>query len=73
MVAIMRGLKNMFSRHKIKRKDSKAQVESSILPKPIDFIFRLILKMEIALISWGLNPPFGLSVFVIARGLPFKI
>ena len=72
-------LKNIFGNQnnflymdKMKKSDFKARVESSILPKPLEVLFRLILKFEVSLIIKGIKPPFGLSVFCIAEILEKK-
>jgi hypothetical protein len=57
---------------KMKKSDFKARVESSILPKPLEFLFQLILGFEVRLITKGINPLFGLSVFCIAERLVAK-
>jgi SAM-dependent methyltransferase len=67
IVASFRCWKKILSKGKMKKSDFKARVESSMLPKPIDKLFRFILKMEINFIVKGLNPPFGLSAFCIAE------
>jgi len=66
IVALSRIYKNLLMKLK-KQKYFKAKKQSNLMPRPVDRILRIILKFEIKLINKGFNPPFGLSIFCIAK------
>ncbi len=66
IVALSRIYKKILMKLK-NQKSFKAKKQSNLMPKPVDRILRTILKFEIKLINKGLNPPFGLSIFCIAK------
>jgi SAM-dependent methyltransferase len=65
-IAVAMRLANKLS---LKPKRGGAKKQSSIVPSPINAIFKAILGMESRLILWGIRLPFGLSVFCRARKL----
>lgn len=50
-----------------KPKTGEAKKQSSVVPGPINALFRTLLGIETRLIAWGLRVPFGLSVFCRAK------
>ena len=46
---------------------SRAAKQSAAVPGPFDAVFRRILGLEVAAISRGLVPTFGLTVFCVAE------
>ena len=69
LVALFRIYKNFFLKFKKNHPKYKAKKQSNLVPKHLDILFRLILKTEVSLINKGINPPFGLSIFCIAKKL----
>ena len=67
MIALLRIYKNFLLKSKKNQTNFKAKKQSNSLPKPLDQFFRTILRAEIYFICKGINPPFGLSIFFIAK------